>query len=57
MKITVQIKNVYGVKRVYPVCGKAKLFTQMTGRKTLSENNLSIIKDLGFVVEVATPVL
>ena len=57
MKITVQIKNVYGVRRVYPVCDKAHLFTQMTGRKTLSENNLSIIKDLGFVVEVATPVL
>ena len=57
MKITVQTRNVYGVKRVYPVCDKARLFTELTGRKTLSEQDLAIIKGLGFVVEAIAPSL
>ena len=55
MKITVEIKNVYGVDRIYPVCDKAKAFTRLTGNKTLSDVDIATIKSLGFEIEVKTP--
>ncbi len=54
MQIKVKIRSVYGVRRVYPVCDKARLFTRLTGRKTLSDQDIEIIKSLGFVVEAET---
>lgn len=57
MKITVEIKSVYGVDRIYPVCDNAKRFTKLTGNKTLSQADIETIKALGFTVEVVTPEL
>lgn len=53
--IKVTIKNVYGNDYIYPVCEKAKLFTKITGRKTLSRETLEIIKELGYEVEFIQP--
>jgi len=47
MKITVRIANVYGKPTVYPVCEKAKLFTALTGKKTLSGADCRIMRELG----------
>jgi hypothetical protein len=47
MKITVRIANVYGKPTVYPVCEKAKLFTTLTGKKTLSSYDCRIMRELG----------
>lgn len=49
--ITVQVKHEYGMRRVYPICWRAELFAAIAGAKTLSDLNLSRIKDLGFTVE------
>ncbi len=57
MKITVQIKSVYGQPRIYPVCDKAKAFARLTGHKCLSKSDIEIIESLGFEVEVQTPEL
>lgn len=57
MTITVEIKSVYGVDRIYPVCDKAKMFTALTGNKTLSQIDIVQIKALGFTVEVQAPKL
>ena len=57
MKITVEVKNVYGIDRIYPVCPKAKAFMSLTGNKTLSDADIKLIKSLGFEIEVKTPEL
>jgi len=47
-KLTVKIKNVYGVERVYPVCDKAQLFARISGKKTLLPVDIELIKKLGY---------
>tara|TARA_R100001594_G_scaffold6369_1_gene18180 strand:+ start:339 stop:536 length:198 start_codon:yes stop_codon:yes gene_type:complete len=51
-KIRVQIRNVFGNDLIYPMCINSKRFTDLTGSKTLSRNNIKIIKELGFEVDV-----
>jgi len=47
-KLTVKIKNVYGVDRIYPVCDKAQLFARISGNKTLLPVDIELIKKLGY---------
>jgi len=51
-EIVVQIKNVYGVEKVYPVCAKAHLFTDIAGTTTLRPSDLKAIQALGYRVSV-----
>lgn len=54
MKIEIYYKSVYGVRRAYPVCQKAKLFQALCRSKTLLDSDLKIIRELGFeIVELA----
>lgn len=50
--ITVNIKNVYGVERIYPVCDRAKLFARLVSQETLTRRDVDIIKQLGYEVRV-----
>lgn len=52
MKIKVEVKNVYGNETIYPVCEKAKIFASFKGQKTLTNNDIAKIKDLGYTIEV-----
>lgn len=52
MEITVRIKEVYGVRNVYPVCDKAKLLAQLAGTKTLTAAAIEAIKSLGYKINV-----
>jgi len=52
MKLQVKIKNIYGVKRIYPVNDTAGLLTGLTGHKTLDDRAINIIKALGYEIEV-----
>jgi hypothetical protein len=51
MQITVEIKNVYGVERIYAVCNNAKLITKLKQSKTLSKEDISILKELGYTIQ------
>ena len=55
--ITVKIRNVYGVKKVYPVSNKARLFANIAGTKTLTDYTIAKIKELGYTIEVAQQTL
>lgn len=57
MQILVEVKNVYGVQTVYPVCEQAKFFAALAGTKTLTSQALKRIKQAGYQVCVATPEL
>lgn len=53
MKTTIEITKVnkYGNILIYPVCDTAKQFCKLLGgQKTLTENNISHIKSIGFGV-------
>lgn len=51
--ITVQVRDVYGVAKIYPVCETAQLLAALTGCKTLRHQDLEIIKKLGYSIEIA----
>lgn len=52
MTITVQLRDVYGNRLVYPVCDTAKHFAAIAGTKTLSSPVLTHIKAMGFDIEI-----
>lgn len=52
MAITIRIEDVYGKRTVYPVCETAKTLCRMTGRKTLTPNDLKCVQDLGYGVVI-----
>ena len=51
MQITVEIKSVYGVQRIYAVCNNAKLITKLKQSKTLNKEDISILRELGYTIE------
>ena len=57
MEILVKVKNVYGNELVYPVCEKSKIFALMGGTKTLTDEALYLIKELGYIIKVAQKIL
>jgi hypothetical protein len=52
--LQVIIKNVYGVERIYPVNETAKKITSLTRKKTLDRDEIEVIKNLGYQIEVLT---
>ncbi len=52
MKIFVKITLVYGKEMIYPDCHDSKLFAEIAGTKTLSMDDISKIKQLGYTVAV-----
>jgi len=53
--IAVMVRDVYGRRTVYPVCWRAKIFAQIAGSKTLTPQVVSLIKDLGYLINVEVP--
>ena len=52
MNITVEIREVYGQSKIYPVCDKAQMFAQIAGTITLLPRDIQRIQVLGFEVLV-----
>jgi len=52
MTIQINIKQVYGVERIYPVNDQAIILAQLTRKKTLDRADINLIKKLGYNVEV-----
>ena len=48
--VMVRVEQVYGQDTVYPANENARLFTLMTGCKTLRASDLARIKALGFKI-------
>jgi hypothetical protein len=53
--IQVEIRNVYGVKTVYPVCDTSKRLAELTGNKTLTRSAIITIKQLGYTIDIVQP--
>ena len=52
--IKVEIKQVYGVERIYPACDISKKLNNLMMSKTFNRNDIETIKALGYKVEVKT---
>ena len=50
--ITIEIKDVYGQAKVYPVCDRAKIFAGIAGTKTLLPPDIERIQLLGYKVAI-----
>ena len=57
MQLIVEIKNIYGVERIYAVCNNAKLITKLKKSKTLSKEDISILRELGYKIETKQPTI
>jgi hypothetical protein len=53
MEIIVQIKNVYGEEKIYPVCEKAQAFAAIAGTRTLTHQTIRQVKKLGYRIQVS----
>ena len=50
MEIQIEIKNIYGENKFYPICEKSKIFADLLEQKTLTKRDLEKIKKLGFQI-------
>lgn len=52
MEIRVTVHHSYGRKIIRPVCTNAQLFTVISKNKTLTTDDIGLIKRLGYTVKV-----
>ncbi len=50
--ITVKEKSVYGKTLIYPYCNDSNYFSLLAGVKTFSMQQLKLIEDLGYIVNL-----
>ena len=49
--IKVEVKQVYGMERIYPVCEVAKKLNRLMTSKTFSRDDIQTIKSLGYTIQ------
>ena len=49
--IIVEVRHVYGERKVYPHCDKARHFAHIADTKTLTPHVLALIENLGYHIE------
>ena len=54
--IEVEVKDVYGTLKYYPLCEKAQLFADIAGTKTLTLQVIKKIEALGFSIKASRTV-
>ena len=55
-QITVEVRQVYGHPKYYPLCDDAKTFARIADTKTLTPDTVKQIKKLGYTVQVQTAI-
>ena len=57
MRIQIEIRNNYGNEAIYIVSSHASAVRQLTGKKTISRDDIQALQDLGLMVETTAPTL
>lgn len=55
MNLEFELRRVYGVPRLYPICKASKALCAMTGTPTLADKNVGILMDAGFNFTIKEP--
>ncbi len=51
-EIQIEMRNVFGVNRIYPVCHIASALIKLKfPNKTFNENDLNVFKSLGLIIK------
>ena len=50
--IQIEIRNVYGEEKAYPVCHAGQRFAAIAGTKTLTRNTMVNVLAIGFAIQV-----
>ena len=51
--IQIEVRNIYGVTKIYPICGIAKTFADIAGSKTLTLSTVKKIESLGYHIRAS----
>lgn len=51
--IQIEVRNVYGSLKIYPVCGIAKTFAEIAGSKTLTLAVVKKIESMGYHIQAS----
>ena len=54
MELLVSIETNYGTRRVYPKCNTSRTLAEIAGTTTLTDRDVSLIKQLGYTFRVVT---
>jgi hypothetical protein len=55
--IYLRVKNNYGNEHYYPECKTSRLIAELTGKKTLTKDNIHVLKAHGYKLEpVSDPI-
>lgn len=55
MTITIEIRDIYGIRTIYPACQTSRLLARLAGTKTITRHALETIRALGYTVEIKQP--
>ena len=50
-EIQIEMRNVFGVNRIYPICHIANAMIKLKNAKTFSKNDLNVFKSLGLIIK------
>ena len=50
-EIQVEMRNVFGVDRIYPICHIANALIKLKNGKTFSKDDLNVFKSLGLIIK------
>ena len=50
-EIQIEMRNVFGVDRIYPICHIANALIKLKNGKTFSKDDLNVFKSLGLIIK------
>ena len=50
-EIQIEMRNVFGVDRIYPICHVANALIKLKNGKTFSKADLNVFKSLGLIIK------
>jgi len=50
-EIQIEMRNVFGVDRIYPICHIANALIKLKSGKTFSKDDLNVFKSLGLIIK------
>ena len=50
-EIQIEMRSVFGVDRIYPVCHIANALIKLKNGKTFSKSDLNVFKSLGLIIK------
>ena len=50
-EIQIEMRNVFGIDRIYPVCHVANALIKLKDKKTFNKSDLEVFKSLGLSIQ------